>query len=64
MPFFFRKMFSGAGHMCFAIGTFSQEFTRGGTKDVQIYLEETTDDDPSAPGCYIHRIFHPEFITG
>ena len=35
--------------MCFAIGTFSQEFTkftRGGTKDVQIYLEETTDDDP------------------
>ena len=32
--------------MCFAIGTFSQEFTRGGTKDVQIYLEETIDDDP------------------
>lgn len=50
--------------MCFAIGTFSQEFTRGGTKDVQIYLEETIDDDPSASGCYIHRIFHPEFVTG
>ena len=27
-------------------------------------LEETIDDDPSASGCYIHRIFHPEFVTG
>ena len=43
--------------MCFAIGTFSQRITRGGTKDVQIYLEETTDDDPSAPGCLHSFVF-------